>query len=229
MEDNYTSFDAYFHGRMSAKEAVDFQSALDASSKLKADYRAYVSIKRAAFDIQKNKLREQLESVDIAEDPATKEPQKGRAPTRVLTLLKSAAAIAALFIVGFWGYQAAQGPSTDQLFADNFEIYTPQNSRGDDTEPSSISRNEESSPESALTFASAILGDKNTDNIQEAIKALDNIPDESSFRNQKYWYLGLAHLKSGNIKKAKSHFSHLQEISNYKKPEIERILSTIRK
>lgn len=229
MENNYDSFESYFYGRMSAKEAMDFETALNENAELNSAYEDFILIKKAASDIQKDKLRLQLEGIDIEEKNSKTEEQTRNKSTRIYTLMKSAAAIAALFIIGFWGYQASQKNSPEEIFAQNFEAYTPKQSRGEKTEfPSIDSRIEASTPELKLLYATGILSNSSDkDEINESIEVLSEISDETAFRDQKYWYLGLANLKIGNIQEAKTHFDHLQKLSNYKNQEIVKILSAI--
>ena len=233
MEENDKSFEAYFHGKMSSKETLDFETALKANSQLKSDYEFYVAVKRSASEIKKDELRSQIDDINLdknGEEQKVRYLTAKKKSTKVISLLKSAVAVAALFIVGFWGYNVVQAPSTETLFAQNFAEYTPQFSRGENAELPTIDKSELNTPELKLMYASDILSQSlESTKYEEAIKILFEITDMSMLRDQKYWYLGLAHLKIGDIPEAKKHFIYLQSISNYKKKEITTILSALNK
>ena len=241
MYDTNKIFDAYFHGRMSAKEVLDFQSSLASTPQLKADYQFYESVKRASADIGKDELRDQIEEIDLEEPRvhSTTTTAENRPKVKILTLIKAAVAVAALLIVGFWGYQDAKSLSTNDLFAHNFDIYTAKSSRGANPNTLPVVYNEgnyerftiqandvEHTPEIQLMLANAYLV---MDKVEFAISSLEKISDDSVFRDQKYWYLGLANLKNKNLTAAKKHFTYLQSISNYKNQEIDKILYKIKK
>jgi len=224
MEDRFNNFESYFGGRMSAKESLDFQTALSASPELKAEYDLFLQIKKATSDIQKDEIRGQLEDIGISNSKENIESSAKQDTTKIYSLLKWASSIAALFVIGFLGYQAAQGSNPDQLFAQHFEVYEMQQSRGEPTDLPELDSKNLNTPELKLFYAATIISEGRE---AEAIKYLTEVPDESTFRNQKYWYLGLANLKSGNITEAKRHFNHLRKLGNYKKTEIEDILSKL--
>lgn len=227
MEENYLSFESYFHGQMSAKESLDFQTALSANQKLKEEYEIYLSIKKATSDIEKEKIRQQLESIEITEDKEELIDHSSKGSAKIFSLLKWASSVAAIFIVGFFGYQLIATPSPEALYAQNFEAYEMQSSRGEeDLSFPDIGRIELKTPELKLFYSTRMMAN---DDIDEALKTLNEISDDSSLRDQKYWYLALANLKTGNTEEAIKHLDHLRSISNYKKPEIEEILSAIRK
>lgn len=241
MNDNNKIFDAYFHGRMSAKEALDFQSSLATTPKLKADYTFYESIKRASTDIAKDELREQIEEINLEEPHLHAENiiTAKRSKVKIFNLIKAAVAIAALFIIGFWGFQNTKSTTSNDLFTQNFEPYTVKLSRGINNDTLSAIYNEgnyehftthadviEHTPEISLMLANAYLA---IDKVEFAISSLEEISDDSTFRDQKYWFLGLANLKNKKHAAAKKHFIHLQSISNYKKQEIDEILFKINK
>lgn len=242
MSENNKTFDAYFHGRMSAKQAIDFQTALEANSQLKSDYEFYLSVKKATLEINRDNLRSQLDNIDLGklkEGQVDAGPKAKNSNTKLFSLLKSAVAIAALFVIGFWGYQAAQPTDMEDVFAQNFETYLTKQSRGENESTLAKIYNEgnyeqfilqaneiEHTPEIDLMLANVYLV---TNQEKLAISTLERISDESSFRDQKYWYLGLANLKEENIIEAKKHFNHLLSLSNYKKKEITKILSALNK
>ncbi|MGK0317584.1 MAG: hypothetical protein ACI86M_003828 [Saprospiraceae bacterium] len=227
MEENNKRFGVYFHGRMSDNESLEFQSSLKGNPNLKSDYEFYESVKRASSDIRKDELRGQLEEINLEEEPNnqsnTTKKEKVRS-TKIFTLIKFAVAIAALFFIGFWGYQDAQKPDIQGLYAQKFETFVPQQSRGENIDLSSIDRNNINTPELKLWYSTILLSENKT---KEAISTLNEINDKTSFRDQKYWYLGLSNLKTGNFAEAKKHFAYLRSISNFKKQEITEILLAI--
>jgi len=222
IENYYDTFDSYFHGRMSAKESLDFETSLEADIELKVEYNLFLQIKKSTSDIERDKIREQLESVKISDNQSSLGEKKD---TKIFSMVKWVSAVAALFIIGFWGYKSAQNMSSEQLFAQNFEVYEIQQSRGVDAIPfPDIGRAALNTPELKLLYSTIKM---ESNEMTEAINVLNEISDDTSLRDQKYWYLGLANLKSGKITEAKKHFIHLQKLSNYKKSEIEDILSKL--
>lgn len=242
MEEYDKTFEAYFSGKMSGKESLDFESAMLANPQLKSDYEFYVAVKRSAADIKREAFRKEIENIDLdhKQEGQTKTPSAEKRPTtKIFTLMKSIIAIAALFIIGFWGYNTAQAPKKNNLFAQNFNTYSTKNSRGSEEnnlkEVYNAGNHEQfvllagevqRTPEINLMLANSYLI---TGKIESAISSLENMSDESAFRDQKYWYLGLANLKLNDIDKAKEHLVYLQTLSNYKKQEIKEILKALNK
>lgn len=239
MDDNDKNFEAYFQGKMSAKQSLDFQTAMEANPQLKSDYDLYVSIKRATAEIKRDKIRSQLKSLDLDEEKEinrTSSSPKNKT-SKIFTLIKTGISIAALFMIGFWGYNAAQSTDNEKLFAQNFDVYTVKSSRGGNENNqyaaykkgnynafTVLADGEDHSPELELMLANSYLV---MGKVEYAISSLNKISDDSSFRDQKYWYLGLANLKINNFKETKKHLLHLQSLSNYKKQEATKILSKL--
>jgi len=231
-ETNNITFESYFSGNMSAKEALDFETALDSNPELSEEYKFFLSVKESTFDIHRDLLREQLDIV-VAIDNEHKENKtnnvKPKKTSKIINLIKITSAVACLFLIGFWVGNMSKPQGNEELFATYFETYTPQNSRGESAELLQIDRSDLNTPELKLLYASGQLSQSlDMNKYEEAIDILAKISDESALRDQKYWYLGLANLKVGKMEEVKKNFTYLKSVSNFKKQEIEKILSAIK-
>jgi len=234
-ETNNITFESYFSGNMSAKEVLDFESALDSNPELSKEYELFLSIKKSTSDIHRDRLRNQLDTVLAANNSSDSEISisEDKAPSKntskIIRLIKMASAVACLFLIGFWVLNMNAPQDNEAIFAEYFEEYTPQFSRGTDMPTSTEDKSDLETPEQKLIYANDVLSQSSEDSeYKEAIEVLTEITDVSMLRDQKYWYLGLANLKIGNIEEAQKHLTYLQSISNFKKQEIEKILSTIK-
>ena len=237
MENEDKTFEAYFSGKMRSAQANDFLTALDNNEVLRERYDFFLAAKKSASLIERDKMRAELADVGIKEE-APKENMPGESATPILKIVKWVASIAAVLLISFFAYNNLQTPSSQDLFAQNFETYKVQAARGGEVDALKAIYTEgdydlfisktltiEKTPELNMMIANAQMS---SDQFSAAISTLTRISDDSSLRDQKYWYIGLSHLKSGNNKEAIKNFDHLLSISNYKKQATEEILSNIR-
>ncbi len=234
MKEYDTIFEAYFSGRMHGAELKDFTASLEADGQLNKAYNLYLATKEASALVERDRMRAELDGITIEE--IVEDENAGTGP-RIISMMKWMGGMAAVFIVSFLTYNAVQGTGDQDLFAENYVVYKIQEARGEEADDLKSMYKEgayslfleeaihaEGSPELNMMIAHAHL---NMENYAEAIHALNKISDESALRDQKYWYLGLSNLKIGNKEKAVNHFNHLLSLSNFKKQEVEHILSSI--
>jgi len=237
MEDEDLTFEAYFSGRMNDAEANDFSKALENNPDLKEQYNIYLATKEASSQVERDKMRAELEEVDLEDDVEHALSKERYRPKGRSTIIKWVGSIAAMLLISFFAYNALQAPSSQDLFAFNFETYQVQAARGGNVDALKTlytsgdyelfiekALTEKESPELNMMLANAYL---NQEKYNDAIKTLTKITDESSLRDQKYWYLGLSQIRLGNTEEAIANFTKLQSLSNYKKQETEEILSKI--
>ncbi|GEM_PF-2299985 len=236
MEDQDVTFEAYFSGNIGSAQANDFSTALSNDPELNEKYNFYLAAKRSASLIERDRMRKELEGIDFEEEVET---GRSNSKSPVLRLLKWGGSIAAIFLIAIFAYNTLQPPTSQALFAQNFEPYKVQAARGGEMDALKANYTQgkydlfieeinelEGSPEIYMMLANAHI---NLDQHNEAIKILSKISDNTSLRDQKYWYLGLCQLVLGNIEEAKSNLNKLSSLSNFKKTEVEEILSTISK
>lgn len=232
------TFEAYFSGRMSSAEASDFTVALKNNDKLRNEYEYFLAIKKSTNLIERDNLRTALDGLDLKELKTTEKP-KSRSSKPILTFTKWAAGIAAVLLIAFFSYTSLKPLDPQSLYAQNYETYEAQASRGgslDILKEQYIAGDfekfienaleAEESPELTMMLGNAYM---ETNQFPKAIETLTKISDDTSLRDQKYWYLGLCTLKEDRSQEALNNFNKLMAISNYKKVESEKIISFISK
>ena len=234
MDTNDENFEAYFSGIMSEKEIKQFTVDLEADPSLREAYDLFVAVKKSTSSIERDKMRLLLEDVDI-ETFSSEKPAHIENPQAKRTILPWLIGTIFLAVIIYFAYSSMfTSTSPDQLYASNYETYQVQALRGassadfkqayasgDYANFLKIVPQENKSSEINMMLANALM---QTDAFSDAEQALLAISDESSLREQKYWYLGLVSLKMGKEKKARSYFQKLMDISTYKNKEIENIL-----
>ena len=238
MDNNESKFEDYFSGRMSDIDVENFNIELNSNEIFKQDYEYFLSVKESSSLIERDKLRVQLNTVEIENTSPSNENNTSN-PNALFSSMKWILGIAALSLASYCIYKSFTPAEPAVMYAQNFEVYQAQTARGGSAEDIvnlyrngeynefiEKVRNTDSSPELFMMLANAYL---ETNNFIPAEETLLNISDESSLRDLKYWNLGLVNLKLENIEQAKLYFSQLQNLSNFKKAEIEKILSEITK
>ena len=244
MEQNEQRFEAYFKGQLSYDEVQKFNNELASNEDFNLAYQFFISVKQATSSKHRDNIRSQLDGIDVnkisdkesSENPDISKKQKSSFKDKfsrwVLVLL-------GIFVITYFSYKYFISSSPDAIYASNFELYEAQNVRGDaidelkslyQQKQYEIFINEakkiETSPEILMMLANAHMQLQDYD---AAHSVLLDVPEESSFRDLKYWNLGLVSLKLNNIPQAKNHFNYLQSISNYKKSKTKKILSKLSK
>ncbi len=236
MEFGHETFEAYFSGKLDSNDVINFTTTLAENAEIKKEYDLFLAAKRAASTIERDKMRAQLDGLSNSE---TQNSSPSKSTPLFLKLVRWGGSIAAIFLIGFFTYKTLQSPTKQDLFAQHFETYQVQSSRGGEVDAlneiykkgdydlfiDKTSKNSET-PELKMMLANAYL---KIDQVSLAISLLESISDETSLRDQKYWYLALCHLKLNNLQKAQSNLEKLTSFSNFKKPEVEKILSKITK
>ncbi len=234
MEDSDKTFEKYFTGRMSSAQATDFSATLEANSELRERYELFLALKKSTSLIDRDRMRAELEEV-VIEDLSEKEKH---ASANIFSIVKWVGSIAALFLISFIAYNAFQPSSNQELFKDNYKTYNVQEARGGEVdELTSLYKQgsyelfleqAEGSVDSPELFMMVSNAHMMEGHYTKAISTLSEISDESSLRDIKYWYLGLCNLVVDNEEEAIKNFDHLLNISNFRKQEIEEILSAIK-
>lgn len=235
MDDENITFQSYFSGKMNSAQMNDFTSALANNSELKERYNFFLAAKKSASLIERDKMREALAGIEIKEEIADKVASKSATP--ILMMAKWVAGIAAFLLISFWTVNTLNPNGSQGIYTQNFQTYQVQATRGGSSDALKELYSEgkyeifiaeaikaEESPELNMMLANAYL---NIDKYKEAIESLTKISDDSSLRDQKYWYLGLTYLKQTNLEESRKNFNKLLSLSNYKKSETEKILSKI--
>ena len=235
MNTNYENFEAYFSGIMSEKDIVQFNKDLEADPSLREAYDIFVAVKKSTSSIERDKMRLLLEDVaiDTVSSKNTMHTENPKARRSILPWLIVAILLAAIIYYGYSSMFPATSP--DQLYASNYETYQVQALRGDSTADFNqvyasgeydnflrIVPQENKNAEINMMIANALMQTKSFSDAEQALLA---ISDESSLRDQKYWYLGLVNLKMGKENEAKLYFQKLIDISTYKKKETKNILT----
>ena len=237
MEKNEAIFEAYFSGTLSEKEIEQFNAELDSNMTFHKEYNFFLSLKKATSDIERDNLRSSLNSIELNE-PDENRTKKSVFSNKLNTIIFSIVGLGIILLLAYIIFQPFRSTNEPaKLYASYFDTYQVQAERGIDTDPlkTMYSKGEyktfiesveavDKSPEVNMMLANVYM---QSDAFTLAENTLLLITDESSLRDQKYWYLGLVQLKQGNKKEAISYFQHLQSLSQYKKSEIENILSEL--
>lgn len=237
MEINEKIFEDYFSGQMAEDEIQQFNAQLNTNQEFNNEYQYFLSLKKATSEIERDNLRNQLNNINI-EAPLKENKSQLNNASFNRNGLKWGLLIISLILLSYFSYNYFSSDNPEQIFVANYELYEVQNSRSESADDINSLYNtgkysefinniklNKNSPERTMMLANASieLGD-----FEAAEKHLLSISDDSSLRDLKYWYLGLISLKINHIPQAKVHFSHLKSISNFKKSEIEKILSQIK-
>lgn len=237
MENNEAKFEAYFTGKMSENEIENFNAELATDEKMKDEFSYFISLKKASSSIESDKLRVQLSGYNI-DDSSRSIDAKSESSSTFLSRMKWLLGMVTLCLIVYFVYNSFTSAKPDQLFAQNFELYEVQATRGESNDEINsyysqgnykevirVFSTRNNSPEVSMMLANAYI---ETNDFLMAEKILVGISDESSLRDLKYWNLGLINLQLNNTIKAESYFRHLQTLSNFKKSEINTILSHIK-
>ena len=65
MEKNEAVFEAYFSGTLSEKEIQQFNAELDSNMKFQKEYNFFLSVKKAAANIERDNMRSKLKAVSL--------------------------------------------------------------------------------------------------------------------------------------------------------------------
>ncbi len=239
MEKNEAVFEAYFSGTLSEKEIQQFNAELDSNMKFQKEYNFFLSVKKAAANIERDNMRCKLKAVNL-EESIEKPTRKTNSPNTVKNTISWIIGVGIILSIIYVIFQTLSNTNEPaKLYASYFDIYQVQSARGTDTDPIKTMYSEgnykgfiskvkaiDKSPEVNMMLANAYI---QSDAFTLAQNTLLQITDESALRDQKYWYLGLLQLKQGHKVEAISYFQHLQSISQYKKSQIEDILLKLTK
>jgi len=236
MENNEKRFENYFTGLMSSQEVEQFNKELSTNPDFNNEYQYFLSVKKSTAGIARDNFRDQLQHVTIS---SINTSSKSSSNNPLSKMIKWGIIILSILLLSYFTYRYFNSNSPQAIYASNFELYESQTSRGGSAEEITslynngkyaefISRAEEQeiNPEIYMMLANANMKLGAFDKAEEYLL---KIPEESSLRELKYWNLGLVSLKLDHLAQAKNHFRYLSSISNFKKKEIESILSKLNK
>jgi len=239
MENNEKRFEDYFAGRMSTDEVLQFNDELNSNPKLNSDYQYFLALKNSTASIERDNFRAQLADVNLNSAAGKSNAKTKNGKSSFDKLGQWVVIVIGTLLLAYFSFQYFSSDKPAYIYAANFEVYEPQMSRGGSMEEITslytegkyeefISRVEVSnhSPEIMMMLANANM---ELGNFDAAEKLLLTISEESSLRDLKYWNLALVSLMQDHIPQATNHFRHLQSISNFKKSEVEKILSKLSK
>ena len=212
------SVERYVNGNMAKEELIAFELKLKNDENFKTQVE---DIKTLLFGIESQALKEELDYFhkDLSKDS----PQKSQSKVRFLHLKKiAAAAIVIIAISNFWLFNKSSneklydtffspdpGLATTMSGNSNFEFYDAMVNYKHGDYKVAISKwkaihNIKPKNDTLNYFLGVALMANN--NESEAIAYLEKATKSShtSFKNDAYYYLGLAYLKEGAIEKAKS-------------------------
>ena len=235
MENYEEKFEAYFRGKMTDSDILAFNAELDSDPDFKQEYDHFLSVKKATSVIERDKMRAQLNDVNATKESSHVSPTSSSSTSWIKWLI----GIVALCFVSYFIFKSISPKQPEELYAQNFEIYEAQSARGDNTDELKAYYNKglyrefieqatniTKDAESNMMLANAYM---ERNNFALAEKTLENISDDSSLRDLKYWNLALVNLRLNKLEKAEEFIRKLQSLGNFKKSEAEFILSQIAK
>jgi len=246
---NIDLIDKYFENSLSPKEQLKFKDLLQNDKEFVKEFAFQKDLKKIISIKQQEDLKSTLQQFE----------NKLQNKSPFLIFQKKwlvAASISLLIAVGIWSVKNTFFPSTEDLFAENFEPYrniVQPIVRGESINTIeyrafvSYENNEYykainlfnsvKNPSKTSTLFYKAMSYLATNNASEAIEILlpiatnKNLGDsEIDFKEKANWYLALAYLKNGDDKKAISQFSFIANhpSSSFKKEESIHVLKYLK-
>lgn len=217
-QEEFERIEAYLNGMLSDEDLVVFENRLKNEDGLSTKVE---DIKTVLSGLETQALKEQLNV--FHEELSTKKQDEIINQPKVRTLNWKRIAVAAVLIIGLGSFWIFNGNSNQRLYAkyfspdpglpttmssnSNYEFYYAMVSYKKGDYKTAISKWEilhESKPKNdTLNYfiGSALMADKK---VNEAISYFNNVTkqNDTTFKSEAFYYMGLAHLKSNDTKSA---------------------------
>ena len=232
-EEKYNLIEKYLGQKMSAEEREKFEAEIENDPVLKQELKLHQEVSTTLKGEKIHEFRSVLAEVDQNWGPKKNE-EKGKVRginfRRVLAIAATVLLLVVSYLVLFTGRESL---SSDQLFADNFQPYqmllSQRNISAEEKNlllesaiaaysngnfqnaSSTFEQLLQSEPENiSYKFYRAVSAIGANDN-DTAIQLLNDIiaASDHPFTEQSQWYLGLAYLQKGDMKKASTVFNEI--------------------
>jgi len=239
--------DRFFERSLSYGELQSFQGRLKTDSDFREEVELHASLRKALLQKeipetqQKQQIKNRLRELQKEEDSEKISEPKPEAKIRNIgRWLASVAAVAALFFIGYMGFQNAQGGSqelTADFYNNNYTPFEaditmksiPGNSLVSDLDKAYTNKDYEG----AITFANAALSSlpndaeilmvkgisqMETQKFEEALSTFDSINNEL-YNDDMNWYSALIFIKQNKLEAAKTRLKKIKGKKYLKKIE----------